>query len=334
MAIGTPASGRSSPASIASASASARSAATCTNAFSSPLRRSIASSDASTSSRDGQLSVADERGLLGCGAARASLCRRPYRVELICAACRRPTGCPTGVVRVRADNPSPLTLDGTNTYVVDGLGRRSRARRRPATWTRWPRPRAAGGGHRPDPRPQRPLRGRARRSPERTRRGRSCGRGGGERVGPFEVIATPGHAPDHVCAARRPRAVHGRHGARHRQRLHPAAARARSSAYLDSLRRLRELDLEAILPGHGPVVWDPRAKLDEYIEHRLVRERRVLAALDAGARTHDELLDRAWSDVDFDAEPYLRFAAAATLEAHLEKLAEEGRLPAEVERAG
>ena len=46
------------------------------------------------------------------------------------------------------------------------------------------------------------------------------------------------------------------------------------SAYLDSLRRLRELDLEVLCPGHGPYVWDPRAKLDEYIEHRLDRERR------------------------------------------------------------
>ena len=78
------------------------------------------------------------------------------------------------------------------------------------------------------------------------------------------------------------------------------------------------------------MVWDPRAKLDEYIEHRLDRERRVLEALDAGARTRDELLDRAWDDVDFESVPYLRFAAAATLEAHLEKLAEEDRLPAEL----
>jgi hypothetical protein len=57
----------------------------------------------------------------------------------------------------------------------------------------------------------------------------------------------------------------------------------------------------------------------------------VIEALDAGARTRDALLDRAWSDVDFEAVPYLRFAAAATLEAHLEKLAEEGRLPGDLD---
>ena len=87
--------------------------------------------------------------------------------------------------------------------------------------------------------------------------------------------------------------------------------------------RLRELDLEVLCPGHGPYVRDPRAKLDEYIAHRLERERMLLEALDAGARTEDELLDRAWADVPAQLRP----AAALTLRAHLEKLAAEGRLP-------
>jgi glyoxylase-like metal-dependent hydrolase (beta-lactamase superfamily II) len=105
------------------------------------------------------------------------------------------------------------------------------------------------------------------------------------------------------------------------------------SGYLDSLRRLRELDLETICPGHGPFVDDPRAKLDEYIEHRLERERKVIAALESGARTRDEILDQAWDDVELDAAPFLRDAAGATLQAHLEKLAEEGRLPDGLDRA-
>ena len=104
------------------------------------------------------------------------------------------------------------------------------------------------------------------------------------------------------------------------------------SAYLDSLRRLLELDLDAICPGHGPVVWDPRAHLEQYLAHRLEREQRVLDALGAGARTRDEVLDRAWSEVDLDAVPYLRFAAGLTLDAHLDKLSAEGRLPDGVSR--
>jgi|tagenome__1003787_1003787.scaffolds.fasta_scaffold20739111_1 glyoxylase-like metal-dependent hydrolase (beta-lactamase superfamily II) len=235
---------------------------------------------------------------------------------------------PDGVVRVRADNPSPLTLDGTNTYVVQG-------------WVVDPGPhdqrhldavaRAAGevegivlthghGDHSDG----------APRLAEMT--GGSVVRPrGDERVGPFEAIATPGHAPDHV-ALLAGRALFTGDTVLGTGSVFIAPGEGSLARYLESLRRLRELDVEAILPGHGPVVWEPRAKLDEYIEHRLERERRVVEALDAGARTRDELLDRAWSDVDFEAAPYLRYAAAATLEAHLEKLAEEGRLPDGVER--
>jgi len=98
------------------------------------------------------------------------------------------------------------------------------------------------------------------------------------------------------------------------------------SAYLESLRRLRSLDLEVLCPGHGPCVWDPAAKLDEYIEHRLDRERRLLEALSAGLRTEEELLDAAWPEVPAELRP----AAALTLAAHMEKLSEEGRLPADL----
>ena len=98
--------------------------------------------------------------------------------------------------------------------------------------------------------------------------------------------------------------------------------------YLDSLRRLRELDLEVICPGHGPFVWDPHARIDQYLEHRLDRERRVLDAIESGAGTLDEVLDRAWADTDLSVHPLLREAARLTLEAHLVKLRDEGRLPA------
>jgi glyoxylase-like metal-dependent hydrolase (beta-lactamase superfamily II) len=99
-------------------------------------------------------------------------------------------------------------------------------------------------------------------------------------------------------------------------------------AYLDALRELRALDLALLLPGHGPPVTDPAAKLEEYVAHRLDRERRLLEALDRGRRTVDELLDDAWSD----APPALRLPAAVTLAAHLDKLEEDGLLPDGVER--
>jgi hypothetical protein len=88
------------------------------------------------------------------------------------------------------------------------------------------------------------------------------------------------------------------------------------------------LNARALYPGHGPVVQDPNAKLDEYISHRLERERRLVEALDDGLRNRDELLDRVWDD----APPALRVAAGMTLESHLDKLEHEGRLPQGAER--
>jgi glyoxylase-like metal-dependent hydrolase (beta-lactamase superfamily II) len=232
---------------------------------------------------------------------------------------------PAGVVRVRASNPSPLTLDGTNTYVVEG-------------WAVDPGPddpehldsvlAVAGGGlagivlthGHPDHDAGAPALARRAGGAPVVRPG------DGERVGPFTTVATPGHAEDHVCL------LFGRicfsgdtvlgEGS-----VFVGADGSSMSAYLDSLERLRALDLEVICPGHGPFVWDPRGRIDEYIAHRLDRERRVLEAIGAGARTRDELIDRAWSDVDFEPAPLLRFGAAATLEAHLAKLREEERLP-------
>jgi glyoxylase-like metal-dependent hydrolase (beta-lactamase superfamily II) len=235
---------------------------------------------------------------------------------------------PEGVTRVRAPNPSPLTLDGTNTYVLE-------------RWVVDPGPaddghldaivEAAGGSvegivlthdHHDHSEGAPPLAARTGAAVVQP--------GDGERIGPFEAIATPGHAPDHV-ALLAGRLLFTGDTVLGTGSVFIAPGEGSLSAYIESLRRLRQLDLEAILPGHGPVVWQPHAKLDLYIEHRLMRERLILDALDAGARTIDELLDRAWSDVDLESVPYLRHAAAATLVAHLEKLDEEGRLPEGVE---
>ncbi len=151
--------------------------------------------------------------------------------------------------------------------------------------------------------------------------------GDGDRFGPLLAVATPGHAPDHLAfivgdVALTGDAVLGEGS------VFIAPDPGALSGYLEALRRLRALDLAVICPGHGPVVLDPNAKLSAYLAHRLEREQLLIAALDAGGRTVDELLDAAWSDVP----PTLRPAAAVTLAAHLDKLADERRLPAGVER--
>jgi hypothetical protein len=101
------------------------------------------------------------------------------------------------------------------------------------------------------------------------------------------------------------------------------------AGYLVGLTRLREReDLSVLCPGHGPPVWDPQAKLDEYIDHRIDRENSLIIAIGEGRRTVEEMLDAVWSDVPQS----LRALATVTLAAHLDKLSEEQRLPADVER--
>jgi glyoxylase-like metal-dependent hydrolase (beta-lactamase superfamily II) len=149
----------------------------------------------------------------------------------------------------------------------------------------------------------------------------------GDRFGPFEVLATPGHAPDHLTFVTRDGiaftgdAVLGEGS---------VFVQSQLREYLDSLRRLQMHGLSLIAPGHGPLVTDPEQKLTEYIDHRLARETTLVTALAEGRRTTVELLDAAWPD----APAQLWGAAAITLDAHLDKLAEEGRLPDGVQRGG
>jgi glyoxylase-like metal-dependent hydrolase (beta-lactamase superfamily II) len=97
------------------------------------------------------------------------------------------------------------------------------------------------------------------------------------------------------------------------------------AAYLISLRRLRALDAAVIFPGHGPPVDRPRALLDEYLAHRLLRERQILDALDGGPQAVTGLVARIYVDL----HPGLVWAAALTVRAHLTKLEREGAVVAE-----
>ena len=55
--------------------------------------------------------------------------------------------------------------------------------------------------------------------------------------------------------------------------------------YLKSLERLLEFNIRLVLPGHGPLVGKPEAKIKEYIEHRMMREKQVLDTLHKGRNT-------------------------------------------------
>ena len=143
-----------------------------------------------------------------------------------------------------------------------------------------------------------------------------------ERVGPFEVIATPGHAVDHVAFVLGEVCFCGDLVLGEGSSI-VLPGGGGLAAYLDSLECLRERSFVLLCPGHGPWITDPAARLVEYRAHRLDRERKLVAALDRGERSRERLLDAAWDDV----LPELRPAAALAMQVHLEKLYDEGRLP-------
>jgi len=91
--------------------------------------------------------------------------------------------------------------------------------------------------------------------------------------------------------------------------------------YMASLRRLLGLDIRRLYPAHGPLIEDGPARIREYIEHRLMRERQILEALGDGLHTIPAMVARIYAEVS----PALHPAAAMSVESHLRKLAREGR---------
>jgi glyoxylase-like metal-dependent hydrolase (beta-lactamase superfamily II) len=259
---------------------------------------------------------------------------------------------PEGVTLVRAPNASPMTLSGTNTWLVGtpawvidpGPADPAHVERV------WQRAQERGGiagivlthNHLDHSQAAPELRDRSG-APVAAGTGGSGNAGfeepsltglepevvmhDGDQVGPLRVIATPGHSADHMSLLMEGVLFCGDTVLGEGSVFIPPGGGS-LAAYLASLRRLQKLQLRALCPGHGPVVWDPAAKLREYLSHRQDRERRLLVALDSGIRSTAELLDQVWDD----APASLRPAAALTLESHLEKLEQEGRLPEDVER--
>jgi glyoxylase-like metal-dependent hydrolase (beta-lactamase superfamily II) len=145
---------------------------------------------------------------------------------------------------------------------------------------------------------------------------------GGEQHSALRVLATPGHAEDHVCfLSDRGVCFSGDLVLGLGSTVVPPGGNS-LAAFMDSLALLQEQEIELIAPGHGPWVTEPAAKLAEYVEHRLMRERRLLAALEQGERSRAELLATVWDDIPMELLPM----AAMAMEAHLEKLEGEGRL--------
>lgn len=138
----------------------------------------------------------------------------------------------------------------------------------------------------------------------------------------------PGHAPEHVAFGAADGLVTGDLAVAEGSVVVGAPA-GDMRAYVSSLRRVHASNPERLYPAHGPVIEDPRATCERLIRHRLDREARVLAAVQAGASDPDAIVDAAY-DKDVSA---VRDLARATVLAHLEKLAVEGRVAWDGQRA-
>ena len=93
--------------------------------------------------------------------------------------------------------------------------------------------------------------------------------------------------------------------------------------YLDSLERMRSLpNLTVLFGGHGPAIATPYQKIEEYISHRLERERNILQAVRAGAATPQEIVAQVYTDVS----PKAHAMAERAVIAHLEKLRDDGMI--------
>ena len=249
------------------------------------------------------------------------------------------------VARILAPNPSPMTLTGTNTYLVGqdmlavidpgpdlpehldaivaaveacgmlavSLVTHHHDDHLPAARRLRERLGVPIAGHADLPGVDRPLRH-------------------DERVGvsgaTLRAVETPGHTDDHVCFfLEEEQALFSGDLIAGTGTVIVGPGRMDLARYLASLELVGSLEPRVILPGHGPLVADAAVKVREYLEHRLGRERQIVAELTRDGRTVAQIVASVYADVRVDLHP----AAARNVRSHLWKLEAEGKVE---ERAG
>jgi glyoxylase-like metal-dependent hydrolase (beta-lactamase superfamily II) len=141
--------------------------------------------------------------------------------------------------------------------------------------------------------------------------------------GSLKAVHTPGHTRDHLCFwLAEDRTLFAGDLVAGEGFIVIDPPDGDMSQYLDSLRRARDLDPAVIRPGHGPEVKAAKAYLESYIAHRLQREAKVLGALGQDPRIVPQLLPVAYDDTPEAMYPI----ATRSLVAHLEKLVRDGRV--------
>jgi glyoxylase-like metal-dependent hydrolase (beta-lactamase superfamily II) len=155
-------------------------------------------------------------------------------------------------------------------------------------------------------------------------------------AGVLHCVPTPGHAPEHVCflwtdgPAQHERALlAGDMFMGGGDTTLVAPPEGDLTEYLASLDRLEALRPSAIHPAHGPAIADGAGAIRRYRAHRAGRIAQVVQALRQGPAAPGELIDRVYGD---ELHPQLRLAAEGSLRAILEHLTAIGRAQRAAER--
>lgn len=147
----------------------------------------------------------------------------------------------------------------------------------------------------------------------------------------LEVMHTPGHAPNHLCFYLDEERVLFS-GDTILDGMYSVVSPRNGgdmAQYLATLERLRKMRLARIAPGHGDVIEEPRARIDDYLQHRLQREKQILALLKKGPARVKDVVDTLYTDTP---EPLLE-VAGLQVHAHLLKLRADGKVEGRAARS-
>jgi hydroxyacylglutathione hydrolase len=153
----------------------------------------------------------------------------------------------------------------------------------------------------------------------------------GERIVGDDVtlvaVHTPGHASDHLCfLLEEENALFSGDLVLNGSTTVIPDEDGDLGDYLASLRRIQALGIERIYPAHGDVIGDAQGKIQEYIDHRMLRERQILEVLGAGTTTIPDIVKAIYADVP----TALHTQAGMSVHSHLKKLKREARVGEEV----
>jgi glyoxylase-like metal-dependent hydrolase (beta-lactamase superfamily II) len=139
----------------------------------------------------------------------------------------------------------------------------------------------------------------------------------------FECVYTPGHTSNHMCfALREEKALFTGDHIMGWSTTVVTPPDGDMAQYMASVRKLLARDDEILYPTHGAPVSDPKPFLEAYLDHRLDRERQILACIKDGVATIPDMVARMYADVDKRLHP----AASRSVLAHLIQLTDEGRV--------